>query len=283
LLELLENEDTPLVSIIIPTKNSSNTLSACVQSIIKQTYKNIEIIVVDNHSSDTTRIIAMNYTSKVFTQGPERTSQSNFGAKISSGKYIYRVDSDFVLDPNLVMEAVNVAESNNYGAIVIHNTSDENVSFWSRLRKMERDHYDSDDFKVAARFIRRDVFISIGGYDPMLVFGEDYDLHNRIIKKYKVGRIRAKETHIGEYKSIKEVATKYYHYGKSMIYFIKKNKTRGLRQLSPFRPSYIGFVRHPKLGIGFVIYQLVRYFSSACGMLISLLSLLSTRLLSMTK
>lgn len=50
----------PLVSIIIPTRNSAQFLGACLTSIINQTYKNIEMIVVDNNSTDKTKEIAKN-------------------------------------------------------------------------------------------------------------------------------------------------------------------------------------------------------------------------------
>ena len=273
----------PLVSVIVPTKNSSDTIDLCLSSIINQTYKNIEIIVVDNYSTDTTITIALKYTKKIFTVGPERSVQMNFGAKMASGKYIYRVDSDFILDTDLIAEAVNTAESNNYGAIIIHNASDESVSFWSRVRKMERDMYVSDESKVAVRFIRKDVFTSVGGFDPLLFAAEDYDLHNRIIKEFAVGRIKARELHKGEAKSLKEIAQKHYYYGKNTIYFLKKNKKRALIQLTPFKGIYLEFFSHPVLGAGFITYQVVRYVSGFCGMLVYLLQIMWKRLLKYIK
>ena len=62
----------PLVSVIIPSKNSSKTLSICLDSIKNQDYENIEIIVVDNHSIDNTLEIAKRYTNTVYTFSPER-------------------------------------------------------------------------------------------------------------------------------------------------------------------------------------------------------------------
>jgi glycosyltransferase involved in cell wall biosynthesis len=56
----------PLVSIVIPTKNSARTLEKCLVSIKNQAYENIEIIVVDNYSTDGTYEIAGKYTTKVF-------------------------------------------------------------------------------------------------------------------------------------------------------------------------------------------------------------------------
>jgi len=58
----------PLVSIIIPTYNSARTLEQCLISIVAQDYKDIEIIVVDNNSTDTTKEIAQKYTQNVFNK-----------------------------------------------------------------------------------------------------------------------------------------------------------------------------------------------------------------------
>ena len=84
----------PLVSVIIPTKNSSKSFAHCLNSIKNQTYNNIEIIVVDNSSQDDTVEIARQFTNLIFSYNPERSSQINYGVTKSSGKYIYRVDSD---------------------------------------------------------------------------------------------------------------------------------------------------------------------------------------------
>ena len=79
----------------------------CLDSIKNQDYENTEIIVVDNYSTDNTLEIAKRYTDNVYTVSPERSSQINYGVKKSSGKYIYRVDSDFLLERQIISEAVN--------------------------------------------------------------------------------------------------------------------------------------------------------------------------------
>jgi GT2 family glycosyltransferase len=133
--------------------------------------------------------------------------------------------------------------------------------------------YSSDDLNVAVRFIRTDAFLSLGGFDTQLVACEDYDLHNRLIKKYSIGRVTAKEVHIGEPKSIKEVAQKHYYYGKTIYPFLKKNKWKGIKQTVPIRKAFLKhykeFIRHPSLTVGFIVYQIVRYFSGTCGILAS--------------
>ena len=123
------------------------------------------------------------------------------------------------------------------------------------------------------RFFRKSVYDELGGYDENLVAGEDYDLHNRLLKtKYKIGRIKSKEIHLGEPKTLLEVIRKHYYYGKTIEFFLKKNPNKGIKQLSPIRPAYFKnwrmFFTHPKLTFYFTIYQLARYSSSIAGYLI---------------
>ena len=262
----------PLVSVIIPTKDSENTIDLCLQSIKAQSYNNVELIIIDNYSRDRTKDIALTYGAKIYLKGPERCTQVNFGVSKARGKYVYRVDSDFVLEPNVVKEAVDSCEVLGFDAIAVHNTSDPTVSFWARVRKMERDSYRTDEVHVGARFWRKEVFESVGGFDVDLVAGEDYDLQNRLIRSgYRVGRIKAQETHIGEPKNMAEIFRKHYYYGQNIGRFIQKNQDKAIKQLSPLRHSLgKGFSqssREPALIVGFLIYQFMRYSAAFLGML----------------
>src|ERR1017187_11037104 len=113
----------PLVSVIVPTKNSSEFLRACLISVRKQNYKQIERIVVDNYSTDDTLAIAKRYARKCITHGPERSAQVNYGVSNAKGEYIYKVDSDFILDKSVVKQCVNKALEG-FDAVVVHNSPD---------------------------------------------------------------------------------------------------------------------------------------------------------------
>src|SRR5690242_13999566 len=95
-----------LVSVIVPTKNSQHFLDACLRSIKNQSYKNIELIVVDNNSTDKTKNIAKKYTKRVYNKGPERSAQRNFGASVSKGAYVVFIDSDMQLTKNVIKNCV---------------------------------------------------------------------------------------------------------------------------------------------------------------------------------
>ena len=93
--------ENPLVSIIIACRNNSKYIRQCLESVIKQTYKNIEIIIVDNYSYDGTYEIAKEFTDKVYRLWPERSTQFNYWFTKSSGSIIYRIGAEFVLDTDV--------------------------------------------------------------------------------------------------------------------------------------------------------------------------------------
>src|SRR5256885_5349262 len=105
----MDSTGLPLISVIIPTKNSEQTLRECLSSVRAQTYRNFEIIVVDNFSSDSTVALAKQYADLVLQGGPERSSQVKLGVANSKGDFVYKIDSDFVLEPTVLEKAVKAA------------------------------------------------------------------------------------------------------------------------------------------------------------------------------
>ena len=260
-----------LVSIIIPTKNSAAFLERCLKSIKAQTYPEIEIIIVDNNSSDATPEIAARY-GRLVTGGPERSAQFNQGAKIAHGDYFYRVDGDFELDTQVVEACVAAIEDKGNDIVAVPNRS-AGGSYWARVRRLERDTYLDDDLIVAARFWSREAFESVGGFDESLVACEDYDLHNRMVNHgYQLGRVKPGELHLGEPHSLWAHIQKSFYYGYSAWSYLRKNPSPGLKQLSPFRASFWRhrreLFRHPGELLGLFFLKIAQY--SAAGMAILL-------------
>lgn len=107
----------PMVSVVVTTKNEERNIEHCMKSIKLQSYENVEIIVVDNFSTDKTKEIALKYTNKVYDKGPERSAQRNFGMMdIAKGKYVMFVDADMILSPSLVEACVIKLEQQNAGS-----------------------------------------------------------------------------------------------------------------------------------------------------------------------
>ena len=93
-----------LISVIIPVYNAEDTLRACVQSVLKQSYPEFELILVDDGSPDKSGVICDEYTSHanvtiIHQQNKGRTAARYEGVKIAKGEWITFVDADDELEP----------------------------------------------------------------------------------------------------------------------------------------------------------------------------------------
>jgi glycosyltransferase involved in cell wall biosynthesis len=177
------------VSVVITTKNEEKNIENCLKSIQLQTWTNIEIIVVDNNSSDKTKELSHGYTKLVSDKGPERSAQRNHGLiDIATGVYGMFIDADMILTPNLVEACVNESSSNDHIALHIQEIVLGNGRL-ARARRFERSFY-SGTCIDGVRFFRLDDFRKIGGFDSALPPGpEDWDLDKRFKQLGKLGLV----------------------------------------------------------------------------------------------
>jgi len=179
------------VSVIITTKNEEKNIGACAESVKNQAYpyEKIEIIVVDNGSTDRTKEIALRYTSLVYNAGPERSAQRNFGAEKAQGEFLLFLDADMILSRNVIAEAVDFCEKEGGAAVYIP----EKVvgeGFWIAVRNFERSFYDATVIDCV-RFVKKTAFNTAGGFDISLTGPEDWDFDRKIRAKVATGIISA--------------------------------------------------------------------------------------------
>lgn len=184
-----QRKNCPLVSVIITTKNEEENIENCLKSIKDQTFKTIELIVVDNYSKDKTAEIAKKYTNAVYLNGPERSSQRNYGAEVSNGEYLLFLDADMILSPSVIEECAEKCEADRVDALYIPERI-VGEGFWIKVRDFERGFYTGTVID-AIRFVKKDLFKRIGGFDEDLIGPEDWDLDKRIRKAGKTGIIKA--------------------------------------------------------------------------------------------
>ncbi len=118
----MSNQEKQKVSIIIPAYNAEKYIEETLDSVINQTWENIEVFVVDDGSKDRTVEIARRYESdklKVLTQKNQKACVArNKGLSMSTGKYIQYLDADDVLSKNKIEEQMKVLQgSEDYLAI----------------------------------------------------------------------------------------------------------------------------------------------------------------------
>ena len=76
----------PKVSVIVPTKNVERTMERCLRSIAAQSWGNVELVVVDNFSTDSTFEVAQQYADTAVQAGPERSAQRNLAIDLATGR-----------------------------------------------------------------------------------------------------------------------------------------------------------------------------------------------------
>lgn len=225
---------TSLVSIVITTKNEKKNITNCLESIKGQTYsqRNIEVIVVDNNSTDKTKKIAKRYTKKVYND-PEldkarniknfRGAQLNFGVKKSRGQIIFFPDADMTFDKKLIEEAVRLVLDGKLDALYIPEIV-VGKGLFGKIRNFERSFYNGTCID-AVRIVRKNLFLKVGGFDEKNIgFGfDDWDF-NKKVKRItgKIAITKSKIYHHEENLTIDKYLNKKRKYAETYDEYIQK-------------------------------------------------------------
>jgi glycosyltransferase involved in cell wall biosynthesis len=259
----------PLVSVVIPTYNSSRTLPQCLESIRDQTYNHIETIVVDRFSQDETESIVRKFHATLLKKGPERSAQKNYGAELANGDFLYFVDSDFILERDTIFRCVKACEDLDGVSTINYSVG---YGIWGKSIAVQERLLAHDSTIQTVRFIRKTAFLELGGFDKRLVIGEDLDLFARIVEgKFRVGNANAIEWHTGEPETLKDISRRSFYYGKAARSFFRKRGTSGVNQLSPFKPSLFWALikTGSKYIVSLAIVDVTRWMSSFLGLMLS--------------
>jgi glycosyltransferase involved in cell wall biosynthesis len=216
----------------------------------------IELVVVDNESSDETRQIASRYADVVEIFGPERSAQRNRGAQLARGDYLLFVDSDMTLSPRVVGDCLDAIHISGAPGVIIPETS-AGSGFLARCRALERSCYVGDDAIEGARFFPREEFERVGGYDEALHAMEDWDVSLRIAAGRQLARTTSYITHDeGDLRLVPMLAKKRYYAASSLPYWRKHGRSTFGQANLIFRPAFLRnwrrLVRHPVLTFGFL-------------------------------
>lgn len=166
----------PKVSIIIPAYNAELYINRCIISIVNQTYENIEVIVIDDGSSDSTKyrveeIISCDPRVKVFTQvnsGP--SIARNKGIQKATGEYIMFIDSDDRIDSLYIEKLVKMMSEDNYDCVCCGYIEESKYGsinlnhFWNGERTLEKDRFVSNIFNgvggvLWAKIFKRSIIV----------------------------------------------------------------------------------------------------------------------------
>jgi glycosyltransferase involved in cell wall biosynthesis len=245
-----------LVSIVVPVKNSANTLELCLSALARQSYQHIEIIIVDNGSADQTVAIAKRHGAQIIRSGGRLPAARNAGARIAAGKYQLHIDSDMELDPESVAQCM-AAVSEGADAVTL---PEQNVAtgYWMRAFSFGKELGRGVPGFEGVRFISRARFEQVSGFDESLLAGEDRDFFLRLAKVgARFGRIQAITKHHVEHLTIGDIFKKTANYTRTRQSFTQKhpsvyrNDKANLFRLLILRRSMI--FRSPVIALGWLI------------------------------
>ena len=191
----------PLVSVIIPTYNRLAYICKAIESVLVQTYKNYEIIVVDDGSTTNVKQVLEAYMNKIkylYQENRGLAAARNKGVKNSCGKYLAFLDDDDLFEPRKLEIQVPILENNPNTGFVYSDCYEFDMDNPSELRlnlAVGRDKASSEfsklffinpNVRIPTVLIRRQCFKNVGLFDEDLAQHEDGDLLLRIALQWKV-------------------------------------------------------------------------------------------------
>ncbi|WP_018219672.1 glycosyltransferase family A protein [Salinispora pacifica] len=200
---------TPLVSVIVPSYNYAASLEVCLRAVLDQTYPAIEVLVVDDHSTDDSAAVACSLGVRVIAL-PDNGGcgrARNVGVANSAGEILFFVDADVAMAPDAVAEAVAVLTAEpQVGAVcgiedpepLLHDTA------IARYRGLQYHHWSaSGEGEVTFLFpamcaIRRSVYDQVGPFNPALKQTEEVDYGYRLSRRHRLlltSRVRGRHDH----------------------------------------------------------------------------------------
>ncbi|GHE80564.1 glycosyltransferase [Thalassotalea profundi] len=186
-------DSIPLVSVYIATHNRVNLLKRALNSVLAQTYKNIEIIVADDGSKDETSQVIQEYIKDhkivyVKNEKPKGAcSARNLAINIAQGEYITGLDDDDEFLPDRVAHLVKLFEQGQYSCVaspyaeftsngLIERTLDDgDIS----LQKLLHSNVIGNQILTKTTYLR-----DINGFDPQMPAFQDYDTWVRLVAAY---------------------------------------------------------------------------------------------------
>ncbi len=186
----------PLVSVIIPCYNGEEFLREAIESALEQTYRRVEVVVVDDGSVDGSAEIARAFPVRYLYQSNRGLSAArNAGLGESHGSYLVFLDADDRLKPDAIEIGVRVLTARPECAMAVGDhlfVCQDRLHFAaSRKECLPAFHYEAllrSNFieMVSSVIFRRSVLEKVGGFNTQLPAAEDYDLYLRIAREYPI-------------------------------------------------------------------------------------------------
>jgi GT2 family glycosyltransferase len=186
--------DAPLISVVMPVYNNEKYVSWAIESILKQSYKNFEFIIINDGSTDCSAEQIKNFDDKriIFVNHSENRGnyrRRNEGLSIAKGKYICVMDADDEALPSRLATQVDFLEQNK--SVLTVGSQFEFIGKGISNKPMEYEHikamlFYNNMFLHPSLMIRKSTLDEIGGYNEKYYYSSDYDLVCRLALKGEI-------------------------------------------------------------------------------------------------
>ena len=190
----------PLISIIMPVYNGEKYLKDALDSVLKQSFSDFEVICIDDGSTDTSHEILTNYATqesriKIIHQKNKGVIEArNNGVKQAKGTFIYFLDSDDIIDEKLLEKSYNAITAGKGDIITCRVMIFGRENKEMPLKKPTKINMARGNCLVNATLLRKSLFDKTGGFDRAFREGlEDYDLWCHMIYRQKASFYRIPE------------------------------------------------------------------------------------------
>lgn len=222
----------PLVSVVIPSHNRPELLKRAINSVLSQTYSNVEIIVVDDASDMDMKQVLSDYSTVRLMVNEENRGpcySRNKGITNAKGAFINFLDDDDILYPEKIEKQVSrfiSSDDKELGMVTCHALDERSGEPLKKYNKVEGNIYR----RVLSKFLvtgietmlfRTSFVREMGGFDEELASSQEYDLLIRFSKKYTVDYVD--EVLTQEFRSINQISTNFDKKIKGAKYLYKKH------------------------------------------------------------
>jgi len=179
-----------MISVIVPAFNAAETLSICLTSVFASEYKDFEVIVVDDHSTDDTRVVARSLPCMLIERPVNEGAAAarNAGATSASGSILFFVDADISIQPDSLRRIATVfADCPDLAAMFgSYQAETPAPNFFSQYKNLLHHYIHQISSPQAKTFasgfgaVRTEIFSALGGFDPSRRFLEDIEFGYRM-------------------------------------------------------------------------------------------------------
>ena len=191
----LQAPNSPKVTVYIPTYNYAHYIAQAVESILRQTFVDWELVIINDGSTDNTRDVLARYQGHpkiriIDQENKGLNATNNVALRLSNGRYVIRLDPDDFFDENTLHILANVLDTKPEVGLVYpdyyHVDPDGNVIELVRRKKIEEEVELLDlPAHGAGTMIRRECLLDLQGYAEEFRCQDGYDLWLRFIRSYK--------------------------------------------------------------------------------------------------